>query len=251
MSGVAKISRRVRERRVGNELRKDARAICRLFILICRFDGKDFGKGVKEYREYMWVERDARLFLHMCEGFVDGPSVFVGANGGECIKAVGDGDDATYFGDIEARELVGVPRAVPFFVVCLGDDLSHLNNGGLGVGKELSAAFGVGFHDIKLFWGQLSWFKEDAIGDGYFSDIVHGGCIEEVVELFGGIAEVAGNDAAVFTHTGEVIACFVVAIFGCTCETREGFAMCVVEVFVGVAEFLGAAGYFLFKVFVE
>jgi hypothetical protein len=43
------------------------------------------------------------------------------ASGGECVKQVGDGDDASLDGDIRTAQTFGIPLTVLFFVMSQGD----------------------------------------------------------------------------------------------------------------------------------
>ena len=113
--------------------------------------------------------------MHKLDGFLEGPCGLIRADKGEGVEAVGDGDDAAYFGDLVFAQFVGVSGAVPFFVVgeCDGMSREEARRRILrGAGDDLGAEGGVALNDLKLVRGEFARSVKQVERDVYFSDIV-------------------------------------------------------------------------------
>ena len=104
-----------------------------------------------------------------------------------------------------------------------GDIVGNLQHAKVGPRQNLSADGGVGFHDFKLFGGQLAGFQQDRIGDADFADIVHGGGQAQILNFVCLPADGFRHDGAGQCDAANMTAGFLIPGFKCGQEPVDGF----------------------------
>src|SRR3569623_555324 len=85
---------------------------------------------------------------------VERPGGLVAAHGAECVEDVGDGDDPRLDGNVVAREVLRIARAVPLLVVPQRNQLSYADEVGRAILEDISANTAVLAHLGEFFGGQ-------------------------------------------------------------------------------------------------
>lgn len=101
-------------------------------------------------RDDFGVELARALTFDFAHGVGGRPGEFVGANVGEGVEHVGDGDDAAFDGDFLALSAVRITRSVKAFVVGEGDGARDFQERRAALGKQLRADFAVAFHGAEF-----------------------------------------------------------------------------------------------------
>src|SRR6266853_5982641 len=113
------------------------------------------------------------MLPHVHERFFHGPRRFVGADRGERVVDVRDGDDSRFKRDMFAPEAGRVAAAIVLLVMPERDYGGHLQVPGRAVLQHVVADASVGLHDSQVLAVEPSGILQDPVRYADFSDVVH------------------------------------------------------------------------------
>src|SRR5258706_11750554 len=177
-------------------------------------DGEHFFPVPSQDFHELRIKMPAGVLLHVHERFCDGPRRFIGADRGERVVDVRDGDDSRFERDMFAPEPGRVAAAVVLLVMPERDYSGHLQVSGRAVLQHVVADARVGLHDSKVLAVQPSGILQDPVRYADFSDIVHRRGQLDRILLRRGQPHAFGDKGGVLRHPHQVHSGHLVALLG-------------------------------------
>src|SRR6266849_9160485 len=136
-------------------------------------DGDDlFAIPHQDFHE-LWIKMPAGVLLHVHERLCHGPRRFIGADRGERVVDVRDGDDSRFKRNVLAPQAGRVAAAVVLLVMPERDYGGHLQVSGRAILQHVVADASVGLHDSQVLAVEPSGILQNPVRYADFSDIVH------------------------------------------------------------------------------
>src|SRR5919201_3359638 len=147
--------------------------------------------GREERIDHVGRELRAAAAMYLCRRFLDRHRGAVGTVGGHRVPRVGEPDDACLEWDLVAGKPVGIPGAVPAFVV-MADERHGLMQPA-EVRHDLGTVGGMTLDDGIFLVVERGGLREDAVGDGDLADVVEETAESHRVEAVRGNTELLRN----------------------------------------------------------
>src|SRR5260221_6099905 len=177
-------------------------------------DGEHFFPVPSQDFHELRIKMPAGVLLHVHDRFCDGPRRFIGADRGERVVDVRDGDDSRFERDMFAPEPGRVAAAVVLLVVAERDYSDHWQVSGRAVRQHVVADASVGLHDSQVLAVEPSGILQNPVRYADFSDIVHRRGQLDRILLSRGQPDALGDQRGVLGHPHKVHPGHLVALLG-------------------------------------
>ena len=169
----------------------------------------------------LWVEMGARVALQFFDGGIVGQGLAVRAIGGHGVVGVGHREDARLSRDFFAGQSIGIPLAVPAFVVVVDGGNQRVQE--LDGLQNLLAKHRVQFDIFELFIGEGPGLVEVGV-TSQNAAVVHDARLPDELDLGGGHVHLFGGEVGVQGDAIGVASGIRIHGLERPCKTLDGLA---------------------------